>query len=127
MTNSDNLYGVWNKQTIIISQVMHDGSTAPKVFSSIEEAKTYIFTAEALAIYDDTATELQWALVNEGSGNTALKKTFGFGTKGAGVDPADDWAEQYNTRKQPLLDSGTWFKSYEDRDFLATHSSEHLF
>jgi hypothetical protein len=137
MTNSDNTYGVYNKQTKIIGQSVHgtpgEDSTlipapAKTVFASVDEAKSFIFSDEALALINETCTQLEWALVNDGDGNaTQLKKTFAFGTKGGSIDPADDWAEQYNSRKQVLLDSNNWAKTYTGKYFVFTDSSEHLF
>lgn len=137
MTNSDNTYGVFNKQTKIISQnvfiIIGDDSTvipapAKTIFASVDEAKSFIFTDEALAVINETCTQLEWALVNDGDGNaTQLKKTFAFGTKGGNISAADDWAEQYNSRKQALLDAGAWMKTYTGKNFTATDSSEHLF
>lgn len=128
MTNSDNIYGVFNKQTKIISQEPSDDSTAPTIFTSVDEAKSHIFTDDALTVINETCTQLEWQLVNDGDGNaTKLKKTFAFGTKGAGTAAADDWAEQYNSRKQALMDSNTWVKSYGYKLFRFTDDSDHLF
>ena len=137
MPNSDNKYGTFNKQTKIISQTAFvtpveggDNIPAPDktIFASVDEAKSYFFTDEALAVINETCTQLDWALVNNGDGNaTQLKKTFAFGTKGGSIDPADDWAEQYNSRKQVLLDSNNWAKTYTGKYFVFTDSSEHLF
>ena len=138
MTNSNNTYGVFNKQTKIISQFVfntpNDDNTvilapapAKTLFASVDEAKSFIFTDAALTVINETCTQLEWALVNDEDGNaTQLKKTFAFGTKG-NVDAADDWAEQYNSRKQVLLDSYTWIKSYDGKHFRFADSSEHLF
>ena len=137
MTNSANTYGVFNKQTKIISQEVFiklveggDPLVAPAktIFASVDEAKSYIFTDEALAVYNETATQLEWALINDSDGNaTILKKTFAFGTKGGNIAASDDWAEQYNSRKQALIDSNSWFKTYQQKVFKAEDSSEHLF
>jgi hypothetical protein len=137
MPNSDNKYGIFNKQTKIISQnvfvtVGEGGSEVPApaktIFASVDEAKSYIFTNEALAVINETCTQLEWALVNDGDGNaTQLKKTFAFGNKGGSIAAADDWAGQYNSRKQALLDSNNWVKTYTGKYFVFTDSSEHLF
>jgi hypothetical protein len=140
MTNSDNTYGVFNKQTKIINQkcfeqtfgTAPDTSVAPipdkTIFASVDEAKSFIFTDEALAVINETCTQIEWALVNDGDGNaTQLKKTFAFGTKGGSIATSDDWAEQYNSRKQALIDSNTWMKTYTGKSFTATDSAEHLF
>jgi hypothetical protein len=118
MTNSDNTYGTFNKKTTIFSQI-DDGSTALTTFATVAEAKAFFFHTEALAVYDECCTELQWALV----GTTGLKRTMTFGTKGGNIAAADDWAEQYNSRKLVLQTAKKWAK------IAWTHSetSDHLF
>jgi len=118
MTNTDNKYGVFNKYTVICSQI-NDGSTALVNFASVSEAKSWFFTNAALAVMDECCTQLQWALV----GTTALKRTMAFGTKGGQISPADDWAEQYHSRFNSLTASKNWnLNSYE-----TTSSDSHLF
>lgn len=105
MTNSDNTFGTFNKITHIAAQP-YDGSTALTTFSNTTEAKNFFFTADALTVFDETCTELQWAVVNDARGDaTSLKWTMTFGTKGAGTAAADDWSEQHKTRKQALIDA----------------------
>ena len=124
MPNSDNAYGTFNKQTSIFSQI-DDGSTALTVFADTDAAKSFFFTTEALAVWDETCTTLQWALVADGNGdNTKLKVTFDFGTKGAGTAEADDWSEQYNSRKTALINSNNWSGAF---GFSHQSSTEHLF
>ena len=122
MPNSDSTYGVHNKQTKIISQV-DDGSSALTTFANVDAAKTFFFTDDALTVMDECCTRLEWALVADDNGdNTKLKTTFAFGTKGAGTSEADDWAEQYNTRKTALINAVEWCK----KDCTFTASSDHL-
>jgi hypothetical protein len=110
MPNSDNLYGTFNKQTKIFSQI-DDGSTALTTFANTDAAKSYFFTDDALTVMDECCTVLQWALVADGNGdNTQLKMTFAFGTKGGDISPSDDWAEQYNSRKTTLINLQGWTK-----------------
>ena len=124
MPNSDNAYGTFNKQTSIFSQIDNE-STALTVFADTDAAKSFFFTTEALAVWDETCTTLQWALVADGNGdNTKLKVTFDFGTKGAGTAEADDWAEQYNSRKTALINSNNWAGSF---GFSYQSSTDHLF
>jgi len=105
MTNSDNTFGMFNKITHIAAQP-YDGSTALTTFSNTTDAKNFFFTADALTIFDETCTELQWAVINDARGDaTSLKWTMTFGTKGAGTAEADDWAEQHKTRKQAKIDA----------------------
>lgn len=118
MTNSDNIYGTYNKRTTIFSQI-DDGSTALTTFATVAEAKAFFFTTEALAVYDECCTELQWALVS----STGLKRTMTFGTKGGNIAAADDWAEQYKSKKAALISVNNWAKfawAYSD-------TSDHLF
>lgn len=125
MPNLDNQFGTFNKRTSHFSQV-YDGSTALTIFADTDTAKSHFFTTEALAVWDETCTTLQWALLADGNGeNTRLKVTFDFGTKGTpGIAEADDWAGQYNFRKQALIDSNSWFKN----PTMATpDQSDHLF
>lgn len=103
MANSDNTFGTFNKKTSLFTQT----AASPTVFADVDTAKAHFFTAEALAVFDQCCTTLQWALVADGDGNnTQLKVTFDFGTKGSPTQVAsDDWAEQYNTRKTALIDA----------------------
>jgi len=136
MTNSDNLFGVFNKKTCIYSQVtcidighpygpevfavdVTAAPIAPTNFASVAEAKSWFFTDAALAVHDECCTQLQWALV----GTTGLKVTMAFGTKGVQIAAADDWSEQYNSRKASLLNSNNWAKHY----WTFTETSDHLF
>ena len=105
MPNSDNTYGTFNKRTKIMSQPL-DNSTVPTIFADTDQAKSFYFTDNALTVMDECCTTLQWALVADANGdNTQLKMTFDFGTKGGQIDPADDWAELYNTAKTNLIDT----------------------
>ena len=124
MPNSDNTYGTFNKQTSIFSQV-DDGSTALTIFASEDAAKSHFFTTEALAVWDETCTTLQWALVADGNGdNTKLKVTFDFGTKGtSNIAEADDWAGQYNSRQTALINSDGWGAN----PYTYESSTDHLF
>ena len=128
MPNSDNAYGTFNKQTSIFSQI-DDGSTALTVFADTDAAKSFFFTTEALAVWDETCTTLQWALVADGNGdNTKLKVTFDFGTKGGNIAEADDWAGQFKIRKasvgNPTRPTGIHYTMTTITD---PDSAEHLF
>lgn len=124
MPNSDNKFGTYNKRTSIFSQ-KNNGSTALTIFADVDVAKSHFFTTAALAVWDETCTTIQWVLVKDGNGdNTKLKVTFDFGTKGGQIDPADDWAEQYNSRKKALMHSNSWFKNPA---VAAVDQPDHLF
>ena len=105
MTNSDNTFGTFNKITHIAAQP-YDGSTALTTFSSVDEAKAFYFTTDAITIFDETCTELQWQVISDARGDaTSLKWTMSFGTKGTGTAEADDWSAQHLTRKQAKIDA----------------------
>lgn len=136
MPNSDNTYGVHNKRTKIISQTsqmyLGDDNAVmyyPKnVWSTVDEAKNFIFTSEALAVIDETCTRVEYQVVNDGDGNaTQLKMTWAFGTKGGNIAAADDWAEKYLSRKNALLSTNSWTKNPSDVVLVSTDSTDHLF
>ena len=118
MTNSDNTYGTYNKRTQILTQI-DDGSTVATSFSTVDEAKSFFYTADALAVFDECCTELQWSVVD----STKLKNTMTFGTKGGNIAAADDWAGQFNSRKQALIDSSTWANNV----YTTAEVQDHLF
>lgn len=119
MTNSDNQFGLHNKMTKIITEHDHpwDGSTQENImdqsWADVAAAKSYIFTDAALAVIDECATQLQWAIVNdsEGGSNNSLKFTIAFGTR---ADPSlKNWADKYKEDKETMMAAGTWFKEYK--------------
>jgi len=109
MPNSDNTFGTFNKRTSHFSQV----AETPTVFADVNSAKSHFFTPEALAVWDECCTTIQWALLADGNGdNTKLKVTFDFGTKGnPSIAEEDDWSGQYNSRKTALMNSNDWLKN----------------
>lgn len=135
MPNSDNTYGTFNKQTNIYSQqvgepftLTWDGGSETETpvgvtFSTVDEAKNWFFTADALAVFNECCTTLEWALVD----NDKLKATFDFGTKGGSISEADDWAEQFRSRKTTLVDANNFFKGLPAVGVVTTSSNEHLF
>ena len=118
MTNSDNTYGTFNKRTQILTQI-DDGSTVPTSFSTVDEAKDFFYTADALTVFNECCTEFEWSVVD----STKLKYTMTFGTKGGQIDPADDWAGQFNSRKQALIDSNNW----GNNGYTTEEVTDHLF
>jgi hypothetical protein len=116
MTNSDNRYGTFNKRTQILTQI-DDGSTVPTTFATVAEAKSFFYTDNALAVFDECCTELQWALV----GTTGLKYTMTFGTKGGNIAAADDWAGQFNSRKTALINAKNWAKNGYTTEDVTSH------
>lgn len=97
MPNSDNAHGVHNKKTDIYTRAS-EGDTA--TFSTVDEAKAHLLSAAALTVIDECCTQVQWELV----GNTGLKVTYAFGTKGTGTAPEDDWTNQFAVRSKALWD-----------------------
>ena len=133
MPNSDNTFGTFNKQTNIYSQTVHTHtddwgvSTTPTktTFSTVDEAKSFFFTADALTMFEECCTTQQWALVS----NDALKTTFDFGTKGtADITEANDWAGQFVSRKQALSDANNFHSTAPSGiEITLASSTEHLF
>ena len=116
MTNSDTAYGVYNKRTQILSQV-DDGSTALTNHADADAAKTFFYTDDALAVFDECCTQLQWSVVD----NTKLKYTMTFGTKGGNIAEADDWAGQFNSRKTNLINANNWSKNQYTTEEVDSH------
>ena len=126
MPNTDSTHGTFNKQTQIISQAP-DGTSTGTIFADADQAKSHILTTEALAVFDECCTEIQWALVPHAK-TPGLKVTFSFGTKGTpDITPANDWAGQFASRQQALVDSDGWFKSDGISSWRAATSTDHLF
>jgi len=96
MPNSDNANGVHNKETVIYTKPDGDSTT----FADVAAAQAYFLSTAALTVYDECATQIQWALVS----NTGLKVTYAFGTKGTGTAEADDWTQQFHARKKALTE-----------------------
>src|SRR6056300_44053 len=63
MTNADNTYGTFNKKTQILTQI-DDVSTALQNFADVDTAKSWFYTANALTVFDECCTELQWSVVD---------------------------------------------------------------
>ena len=119
MPNSDNTYGTFNKRTQILSQI-DDGSTALENFADVETAKSWFYTANALTVFDECCTELQWSVVD----SQKLKYTMTFGTKGnPDITEADDWAGQFNSRKTTLQNSNDW----ANNPYTTEEVDSHLF
>lgn len=128
MPNSDNNYGTFNKQTVIYSQA-DDGQGDWTVFANVDEGKAFFLSSELQTIHDECCTALQYGLKADGNGdNTQLKVTFAFGTKGSPTqEAADDWAEQFNTRKNAITAADGTFRGMRIEDIEAADSTEHLF
>ena len=115
MPNSDTKYGLFNKRTQILTQIS-DGSTSATTFSNVTEAKNFFYTTNAQTVFNECCTQLQWSVENDGDGNaTLLKYTMAFGTKGGNIAEADDWAGQFNSRKQALTPASISVRSFNCR------------
>jgi len=138
MPNSDNAYGVYNKQTQILTQTatqaqledaaINDGASwgtwTKTNFADVDAAKQYFYTSAALTVFDECCTQLQWSVENDGDGNpTQLKYTMAFGTKGGDISADSDWAGQFNSRKQALINSNGW----SENPYTTAESDSHLF
>jgi len=92
----------------------------------MDAAKTFFLSTELQTIHNECCTTLQYGLKADGNGdNTILKVTFDFGTKGSPSQAAaDDWAEQFNTRKNALtsIPNVASLQTITESD-----SAEHLF
>ena len=108
MANSDNAYGVFNKQTKIIYQKQHQADSSWDIISqsfsgNLTTAKNFFLTAEAQACINDNGTQVQFAITDDGNG---LKWTVAFGT------PTDasqkPWATKYTETKATLIGSDGW-------------------
>ena len=101
---------------------------AKTVFANTGEAQEFFYTDDALAVFNECCTELQWALVNDGDSlATGVKYTYTFGTKGtAGIAAADDWTGLYTSRKKTLDDADGWHKN-PTLQTLDNNVDSHLF
>ena len=126
MTNSDTSFGTHNKITHIHTQ-HDDGSTALINFADVDAAKAHYFTEEALAVFDECCTQLEWALVDA----TTLKHTMAFGV----VEDPDTagWGDTFNARvaalkEQHLADSTViGFSKDTWPTYTVATSEDHLF
>jgi len=119
MTNSDTTFGTHNKITHIYTQ-HDDGSTALINFADTAAALAYYFTDEALAVFDECCTQLQWALVDA----QTLKFTAAYGVV-ADANTAG-WGDTFNSRKTTLEDADGFHKAVWPT-FVASTSESHLF
>jgi hypothetical protein len=102
MANSDNTFGVFNKVTY--HYAMPEASKAD--LADVAAAKAYYLSDAALAVFEECGTQVAYQLQNGDASRMTV--TIAFGTKGAGTAEADDWAEQFTSRKAALKDSNGW-------------------
>lgn len=108
MANSDTAYGVFNKISREV-KILDNGNNSIVTQSfggNVETAKNFFYTADALACFDTNATQLSWAITDDGNG---IKFTIAFGIH---KDPAaTPWADAWKNTKQSLTDANNWIKS----------------
>lgn len=111
MTNSDTTFGTYNKVTreYKIHWVHTDEVVSQTFGGNVETAKSFFFTDNALACWNDNSTRIAWAITSDGNG---LKVTNDFGTKGASdQDATQDWAALWTARKNTLQAGDDWIKA----------------
>ena len=110
MPNSDNAYGLHNKQSMEIKIVNEADASdiKPQSFSSnVSTAQGYFFTDAALACFNDNATQISWAITSDGKG---LSCTIAFGVP-ASTDVADSWAKKFSDTKTSLISGNNFVKA----------------
>jgi hypothetical protein len=108
MANSDTAYGVYNKQSreIKIYNGVDNSVVAQSFGGNVETAKSFFFTADALNCFNTNATQLAWAITDDGNG---IKFTIAFGIpKNPNSTP---WAEAWNTTKESLQSANNWINA----------------
>ena len=108
MTNLDTAYGVFNKvsKEVKIMQKSDNTVVTQSFGGNVETAKNFFFTADALNCFNTNATQLSWAITDDGNG---IKFTIAFGVP---KDPNQTpWADAYKNTKQSLQDANNWIKS----------------
>lgn len=137
MANSDTAYGIYNKisREVKIYTVEGLGSISPadtvvtqNFGGNVETAKSYFFTDDALNCFNTNATQLAWAITDDGNG---IKFTIAFGVP---KDPNQTpWADAWSTTKQSLQTAKNWVKTsaYEYKSepmhWKSTATDSHLF
>ena len=123
MPNSDNKYGIHNKQTKIMYQKQHQDDSSWDVVSqsfsgNLTTAKNFFLTAEAQACINDNGTQVQFAITDDGHG---LKWTVAFGTP---TDPSTKpWAVKFTETKDALISGDGWAKSALTTDWVFNESN----
>ena len=121
MANSDTAYGLNNKITRIITErwlkeeAEGVSTLEAKIIQSwsgnVSTAQSHCFTSDALALMNECATQIEWAIVDSGNG---LKFTIAFGTP---ADPDQQpWAEKWKLGKTSLTNAGNWTKQHQVPD-----------
>ena len=119
MVTIDNKYGLFNKRTHLLTQITKKENKF-LIFNSINDAKTFFYTDNALEVFKDCCAKIEWQLVDS---KQSLKYTMAFGTKGGNILEIDDWAGQFNFRKQSLITKNNWARN----PYTTTILEDHLF
>ena len=132
MPNLDTTYGIYNKQSYEIKILdKTDNSVVSQSFGgNLDTAKNFFLTSDALTALDANATQLQYAITDDGNG---LKYTIAFGIKKD--SSATEWAAAYKTSITSLTGADNFIKSsayYIDgsplnRYFTIISTDSHLF
>ena len=137
MPNSDTAYGIYNKisKEVKIYTVEGPGSISPadtvvtqNFGGNVETAKSYFFTDDALNCFNTNATQLAWAITDDGNG---IKFTITFGVPKDSNQTA--WADAWSTTKQSLQTAKNWVKTsaYENKSepmhWKSTATESHFF
>ena len=127
MANSDTTYGVYNKisREIKIYQQPENTVVTQNFSGNVETAKSFFFTADALNCFNTNATQLAWAITDDGNG---IKFTIAFGIpKNSNSTP---WAEAWRTTKESLQTANNWINASAVSDLTHWKSESvdsHLF
>ncbi len=110
MPNSDNAYGLYNKQSMEI-KIIDEGNAsnikAQSFSSNVSTAQSYFFTDAALACFNDNATQISWAITSDGKG---LRWTIAFGVP-TSTNVADSWAKKFSDTKTTLINGNNFVKA----------------
>ena len=94
------------------------------VFADTDAAIDYFLTDSGKAVFNECATQLQWALVNDGNGDaTNLKHTIAFGTKPNNPAAEDMWGAQFVSRRETLSAAN----NFTAKPWVTSDSDSHLF
>tara|TARA_B100001057_G_C22744292_1_gene909127 strand:+ start:600 stop:1046 length:447 start_codon:yes stop_codon:yes gene_type:complete len=111
MTNSDNTFGTFNKQSkeiTLLDQADNSTERSQSFSGNVETAKSHFFTDDALTMFNSTATRLQWAITSSGNG---LRWTIDFGIPAGSSSASDSWAEKFKSQKTALIDANNFVKA----------------
>ena len=105
-----------NRITKIFGQMPDVVFDTPLFFKSAEEARDHFFTPEAVDVFTNLTTHVEWKLINDENGKpTMVKVTQGFDLSGI--------SEDYLQRKTALMNIDKWVRT----PFSMLASEDHLF